>query len=173
MQLTLPPSILEIESVEPLNRGLLKSAVRRTQLLRLAMRGMDAKQAALAVGCSHAHALQVYREPEFRRQALAKVESAFASIDASFAAHKLSLHEQIEEQAERSFLNLVELLNQDIHPSLKVKIHQDFLNRCEESQPQHKVNMGHKFSPEELQRAALTAREMDANVTPITKRRVG
>lgn len=171
--LELPDHLVDVDAVEPLDRGLLRTAVQRTQLLRLAMKGLNARQASKIVGCSSSQAALIYREPEFRQLALARVEAAFSGIDASYVEHKRSLHEQIEAQAEQSFLELVELLKEEIHPSLKVKIHQDFLNRCEESQPQHKVNTGHRFSPEELQRAALTAREMDANVTPITKRKVG
>lgn len=166
---TLPPEVttLQIEEVSIDARFLLKTAVQRVQLLRLAMKGINAKRASEIIGCSHAHAAAQYRDPDFRRQVLAKVDRAFEDVDLGFVEGKRSLHELIETQAMDSFKDLVELLKEDIHPSLKVRIHQDFLNRCEDSQPQHKVNAGHRFSPEELQRAALTAREIDANLVKV------
>ncbi len=147
---------------------LLAGAVLRTQLLRLAMKGVNATQAAKVVGVSSATAREVYREPEFRAEVLKKVNGAFEDIDAAFSSKKKTLHELIDEQAYRSCESLIDMLqDEQLHPSLKVKIHQDFLNRSEESMP--KSGAVYKVEPAELSRAAQVAQEMD-NVIQFKKK---
>lgn len=154
---------------------LLRVEVQRTQLLRLAMKGLPASKAAEFIGISAATARSHYLDPDFRRSCLSKVEAAFADIDDAFIHKRKSLHEMIEEQALSSFKDLCGMLcDADLMPSLRVKINQDFLNRCEESSPQANINVsGHRFTPEELQRAAAVAREVDAKVVPIRKEKTG
>lgn len=157
---------VSLEGLEFRDR-LLTTSVTRVQLLRLAMKGLNAKQAAAVVGCHEQTARGHYAEPEFRRAVLAKVEAAFEGVDAAFAERKRDLHEMLEEQAYRSCEELIEMVGDpELHPSLKVKIHQDFLNRVEDSAPQHKAS--YKLQPQDLQHAAKVAREMD-NVIPFNK----
>lgn len=148
---------------------LLKQAVLRRQLLRLAMKGVDATQAARIVGCSKWTTREIYREPRFRQEVMGKVEGAFADIDHIFREKKKSLHERIDEQAERSFEGLVSLLDDtDTSNHLKAKIHMDFLDRSAESQKQTVVNHA-RLDPQQLIAAARTAVEMD-NVVPFRKK---
>jgi hypothetical protein len=144
-------------------RGLLTSAVVRAQLLRLALKQIPAAHAAKICGVCVATAQAVYRDPEFRREVLRKVESAFGDVDAAFAAKRKGLHEMLEEQAYESCQDLIDMLqNPDLHPSLRVKINQDFLNRHEESST---IQRGFKMDPSDLRHAAKVAQEMD-NVIP-------
>ncbi len=162
---------VNLEGLELRDR-LLTTSVTRAQLLRLAMKGLNATQAAKVVGCHEATARSHYATPDFRRAVLAKVEEAFEGIDAAFIERKASLHEMLEEQAYKSCQELIELVSDpDLHPSLKVKIHQDFLNRVEETAQQSKVSH-HKMEPRELQHAAQVAREMDS-VIPINSKKAG
>lgn len=158
---------LQFETRPEVRERLLKTAVTRTRLLRLAMRGMHAKAAAEVVGVSPQTARMHYADPDFRRAVLEKVNDAFADVDSAFEKKIVSLHERLEEQAARSFDELVLLAaDTELHPALKVKIHQDFLNRVDESKPLSGTTT--KFDATQLQRAALVAREMD-KVTPIRK----
>lgn len=165
---------VEIENVEfaadPVNRDrLLKTAVTRVRLLRLAMRGMHASDAAKEIGIHATTARQHYSDPDFRREVIKKVEGAFFDVDSAFAEKQKTLHERLEEQASKSFEELVTLAaDSDLHPALKVKIHQDFLNRTDESKPLSGTS--YKLDPASLHRAAVSAREMD-KVIPM--RRVG
>lgn len=140
---------------------LLTTSVMRVQLLRLAMKGLNATQAAKVVGCAPETARSHYATPEFRRAVLEKVEQAFEGIDAAFIEKKASLHEMLEEQATRSCEELIQMLEgSDLHPSLRVKIHQDFLNRVEDSAPTAKHS--YKMDATDLRHAAKVAQEMDS-----------
>lgn len=98
---------------------------------------------------------------------LAKVESAFEGIDKAFEQKRKGLHEMLEEQALKSCEELISMVEMpELHPSLKVKIHQDFMNRVEASAPQSKST--YKLDPGELRHAGKVAQEMD-NVIPIRK----
>lgn len=155
---TLPD--IEFELRPEVHQRLLKTAVTRVQLLRLAMRGMHASEAAKQLGIHAVTARGHYADPSFRREVLGKVEGAFADIDNAFTEKQKTLHERLEEQAAKSFEELVALADQDdLHPALKVKIHQDFLNRTDESKPL----TGHttKIDPTWLHHAAGVAKEMD------------
>lgn len=150
---------------------LLRSAVLRVQLVRLAMKGLPASQAAAHLGISPATARIYYQEASFRQEVLGKVEGAFADVDVSFVTKRKTLHERLDEQAEASFDGLLELLqNKAVHPNVKVRIHQDFLNRSEQSKPLTGNTL--KMDPEWLARASSAAREMDNVIElPTTKRR--
>lgn len=145
---------------------LLSTAVLRSQLMRLAQKGLNATEASKVVGCSPQTARLHYSA--FRTEVIQRVESIFADIDAAYANKRKDLHQALEEQAYTSFEDLVAMLGDDkLHPALRVKINQDFLNRVEDSQPMHRVNNG-ALEPEALAQAAKVAREMD-NVIEIRK----
>jgi len=157
---------LNLEGLEVRDR-LLTTSVTKAQLLRLAMKGLNATQAAKIVGCSAETARSHYSTPDFRRAVLAKVEEAFEGIDQAFITKRKGLHEMLEEQALRSCEELIAMVEMpELHPSLKVKIHQDFLNRVEDSAPQSKST--YKLDPGELRHAGNVAKEMD-NVIPMKK----
>lgn len=144
---------------ELLRDRLLTTSVVKIQLLRLAMRGFNATEAAKVVGVSAQTARSHYADPEFRSAVAAKVDAAFADIDEAFVRKRKSLHEMIEEQAYRSCEDLIEMLDSpDLHPSLRAKINQDFLDRVEESAT---VQRAVKLEPADLRRAAQVAEEMD------------
>lgn len=161
--------------VQPSQRGLLTTAVTRTQLLRLAMKGVNATRAAELVGCSPETARRHYADPSFRKHVLGKVDDAFRDVDAAFVLEKKSLHERISEQAERSFEELQVLLQDpELGNSLKVKIHQDFLNRAEDT-AQVTKSLSANINPDQLLIAMRTAKEMDKaviNVAPL-RREIG
>lgn len=140
---------------------LLMTAVMRIQLLRLAMKGMNATEAAQLVGCSSATARKHYADPSFRREVMGKVDKAFEGIDQAWAGKKKSLHELIDEQAYDSFHQLVSLLqSDDLAPSVKVRVHQDFLNRCEESQQKGSLTL-QKIDVNQLMEASKVAQESE------------
>jgi len=159
---------LNLDGLEVRDR-LLTTSVTKAQLLRLAMKGLNATQAAKVVGCSAETARSHYATPDFRRAVLAKVEEAFEGIDLAFAERRKDLHQMLEEQAYSSCEELIAMVgNPDLHPSLKVKIHQDFLNRVEDSAQQTKHS--YKMDANDLRQAAQVAKEMDS-VIPITRKK--
>ncbi len=169
-------AVLAVAEKEPLPRHLqykqMSTAVRRQLLLRLAMKGLSAKDAAPLVGCSVACARMVYADPVFRRDVDKMVQGAFADIDSRFIEKKKTLHERLEEQAEESFSDLVNMLrDENLLPSLRVKINQDFLNRSQQTMAQTQVNHA-KMTPEMLIRAASVAREIEGNVITINREEV-
>lgn len=146
---------------------LLKTAVLRSQLLRLAQKGLNATEASKVLTISSATARMHYSDPSFRREVLGAMERAFEGIDADFAAKRKSLHDLIEAQAYDSFHQLVDMLNaDDLHPSIRMRINQDFLNRTEEGAQQSRTTVA--FEAKDLAIAARAAREMD-NVINIKK----
>jgi hypothetical protein len=166
----IPDAILEKVNAPEAGGKLMTQAVRRAQLLRLALRGVNAKKAAEVIGCSHATARAVYADPEFRKGCLGRLDDAFADIDASFATRKRSLIERMEEKAEVAFETLVGLLEaHDTKDVYKIKIAQDFLDRNPTTQAGHVVRTGPLADPDKLSQAARVAREMD-NVLIMEKR---
>lgn len=146
---------------------LLTSSVTKIQLLRLAMKGLNATEAAKVVGCHVATARSYYADPEFRQAVMAKVDAAFADVDAAYTRKRKSLHEMIEEQAYRSCEDLIDMLeNPDLHPSLRAKINQDFLNRVEDGAQVQKFV---RLDSADLSLAAKAAEEMD-NVIQMKKK---
>ena len=141
----------------------LKQAVNRAQLLRLAMRGITAKTAAKILGVGESVALFHYRDPEFQKEVMRRVSGALQTGDGLFVEKAKTLHERLQEQAERSFEDLIKMLEDDrLQPHLRVKINQDFLDRCSDSQKEATLN--HKtvpLDPNQLALAAQTAVEMD------------
>lgn len=150
---------VQLDQLELKDR-LLKTSVTKMQLIRLAMKGLNATEAAKVVGIHEQTARSHYADPEFRRAVLSKVDAAFAGVDAAFTEKRKTLHELLEEQAYKSCINLMAMLeNDELHPSLKVKINQDFLNRVEDTAQFSRQAM--KMDPADLQHAAKVAAEMD------------
>lgn len=145
---------------------LLSTAVVRSQLMRLAQKGLNASEAAKLVGISAATARSHYAA--FRTELLQRVESVFADVDAAYAGKRKLLHEMLEEQAYRSFEDLVSMLDDGtLHPALRVKINQDFMDRTEQTQKTARI--AHvNISEADLVSAQRTAAEMD-KVIPIKK----
>ncbi len=172
VDLDLPPD-LQFVSGPPTARNL-RSAVQRIQLKRLAMRGLNAKQAAQALGCGIEAARRYYRDPEFRREVLSCVNGAFEDVDAAFTQEKVSLHERLGDVAEKSF-EILERLLEDPETQVhhKIKIAQDFMDRNPESQAGHVVRTGAISDPDTLAVAARTAREVEASMDKIVPIRKG
>lgn len=159
----------EEDKVNPVEQRLLTSSLVRVQLMRLAMKGMSATEAARVLGIQPSTAMRHYRSKEFREAVLKKVEGAFADVDRSFEEKQKTLHEKLEEQAAKSFDDLVRMLSdKSLAPAHRIKINQDFLNRSEQTQPMSKVTTG-GVDGEALRRAAVAAQEMEAGVVPIKK----
>lgn len=146
---------------------LLSSAVTRAQLMRCAMKGINATKAALLVGCTTSFARRTYADPAFKRECLAIVEGVFGDIDKVYAEKRRDLHAELESQALKSFDDLVTMLEDDeLTPAIRMRINQDFLDRsaATASYAPRSADLG----AQQLQIAAAAAREMD-NVIPITK----
>jgi hypothetical protein len=143
--------------------GLLKQQVTRIKLKRLAMRGLNAKEASKLVGICAQTAGAIYRDPEFRKEVTASLEGVFDEIDGDFKVKQKTLHEMLEEQALESFNDLVRMLKQgDLNPSLKVRVHQDFMDRAAETAKHSpKSSSAPNLDAEDLARAVQAAREMD------------
>jgi hypothetical protein len=158
-----PDEVFEAQRQAPVlevGGRLLTQAVRRAQLARLAIRGVNAKRAAEILGCSHAVVREVYSDPSFRRGVVGRVDDAFADTDEAFAAKKRTLVERVEEKAEVAFEILCAMLEDDkTTPGHRIRIAQDLLDRHAETAP---INRQHfKIDPLELVRASAVAREMD------------
>lgn len=139
----------------------LTQAVRRTQLIRLALRGVTAHRAAKILGCSPSTVLATYKDPQFRQACMARLSNAFQEIDEQIAKEKRTLHERLAEKSEEAFEKLCDMLDSDSTPvHLRAKIAMDFLDRNPETQPGHTVRT-ERFDPEQLAAAARTAAEMD------------
>lgn len=154
-------------------RTLLKGLVLRQQLIRLAMKGLNATRAASVVGCAKETARGIYRDPDFRKEVVGRVDGAFGDVDLAFVEQKKSLHERLAERAERAFDQLCNLLdNEETMPSLKVKIAQDFMDRNPETQAGHTTTrLNPAFQSEALAHAARIAREVDEKVIPMVRKR--
>lgn len=161
-------SAVDLQLVESgIETRLLTGVVLRAKALRLAMRGVTAAKAAELLGVSPAHMREIYRDPEFRKAVMARLQGAFEETDETFEEKTKTLHEMLEEQAVQSFQELVSIAR-DMTSSnaLKARIHMDLLNRVPES-AQRKVNIdGGVLTSSMLQQAAKAAREMD-NVLPM------
>lgn len=157
------------ELVDQAGGRLMTQAVRRAQLLRLAMRGVTANKAAEILGCSAATARVVYSDPMFRAHCLGQLEEAFADIDTAYAEKKATMVERMGAKAEDAFNALCEMLDDpNTKVPYKIKIAQDFLDRNPETQAGHIVRTGPLADSDKLAQAARVAREMD-NVIPIKK----
>lgn len=143
---------------------LLTTSVVRTRLVRLAMRGLNAKEAAKLVGIHELSARTHYRDPDFRRAVLSRVDGAFAGTDAEFVEKSKTLTERIEEQASKSFEDLVRMLDplqfgEKINANLRFRIHNQFLDRHAETATVHRSQV--VIDPLQLKLAATAAGEMD------------
>lgn len=140
----------------------LRDSVVRVHLLRMAMRGMKAKDAALAVGCGEVVARRHYADREFQREVHRRISKAFSESDTTFLYERKNLSDLIEGQAYSSFHELVKMLDGEfgaLRPETRMKIHQDFLNRTTDSRQQ--AGVIHTWDPDALRVAAKTAAEMD------------
>lgn len=138
----------------------LRRAVRGAQLSRLARAGLPASKAAEVVGCSPSTARSAYRDPAFQRRVLGSVEDTYAPVDEAFVEHRQGFHQLLEEQAYKSFDDLVKMLdNPHLQPGLRAKINLSFLDRHPESQEGNVRT--HKIDPAALMLAAAVAKEMD------------
>lgn len=137
-------------------------SVRRAKLLRLAAQGVNAKRAAAFLGVSHQTVLKEYQNPEFRRQVVRLVESAFEEVDEKFEVMQLSLHDRIRLKSEEAFETLCRLMDdENTHPAVRTRIAQDMLDRNPETLAGSVVRHDSVAEAEELRRAADVAREMD------------
>lgn len=154
-----------------LETRLLRTSVTRTQLLRLAMRGLHASEAAKVLGIHVSTARSHYSDPDFRRAVLAKVDGAFSDVDAAFIERTKTMTEKLEEQAHKSFDGLLKMLDptaygREISPNLEAKIHLEFLNRTAETSSVNRSLVS--LDPMQLSVAAKAASEMD-NVREMKK----
>lgn len=139
---------------------LLRMAVLRAQLQRLALKGMDATSAARLLKVDPSTVRRHYADPAFRRMVLGKLETAFEGVDESFKAKRAGLHELLEEQAYKSFESLQTMLEDpELAKGYQIKIHQDFLDRHQDTAPVTRAR--HSVDSDDLVRAAKVAREMD------------
>lgn len=155
-----------------LETRLLRTSVTRTQLVRLAMRGLHASEAAKLLGIHPATARSHYNDPDFRRTVLGKVDGAFAGTDAAFVERTRTLTERLEEQASKSFEELQAMLVPEgpwgtVSHNLRFRIHKDFMDRFTETAPVSRSQVS--IDPIQLQVAARAAGEMD-KVIEIKKR---
>jgi hypothetical protein len=151
---------------------LVTQAVRRAKLLRCALRGVNAKDAARVVGCSHATAMTVYSDPSFQRRVHEQLEGVFEGVDAGFIDRQMSLHERIEQKAKDAFKVLADMLdNNATPPHLRAKVAMDMLDRNPETQAGHSVTTRRDDELAETLRAAAAASREADNV--VTMRRKG
>jgi hypothetical protein len=176
--LSIPDGLAEhLDRVELAERQprLLRTAVLRAQLLRLALRGLTAKQSSEILRCSYFSARQHYHDPAFRAQVLARVEGAMANADERFDAGARTLHQRLADTSEKAFEILQEMLvnaeDAGVTPGLRAKIALEFMDRNPDLAPTHKSEHNHKhtFSAEDLALASRTATEMNAGVIPINQ----
>lgn len=162
-------SILPISSITEADEPrLMTTIVLRAQLLRFAMRGLNATEAAKLAKCHPQTARMHYADKSFRQEVRAQLERAFDGVDDSFIEQKKTLHEMLEERAEKSFVDLVQMLQDpDLHPSIRMRINQDFLNRHADTAQVAKAQI--TFDPQALMRAGKTAKEMDSKIIPMRK----
>jgi len=91
---------------------------------------------------------------------LGSIDEVYEPVDEAFVEHRRSFHEKLEEQAHKSFEDLVQMLgNPTLQPALRAKINLSFLDRHPESQEGNIRT--HKIDPQALMLAAAVAREMD------------
>lgn len=141
----------------------LRKSVTRLKLLRLAQQGLNATTAAKALGISPSQARVHYADPSFQKEALGRVSKAFAGMDDNFLSATKTFAERLEEQAERSFDALVTMLEEKrLSPALEARVHQDFMDRSQESMKNMRAVSKTEIDPTLLARAARTASEMDA-----------
>lgn len=157
---------------------LLRTAVLRAQLLRLALRGLTAKQASEILRCSYYTARQQYHDPAFRAQVLTRVEGAMAYADERFDAGQRTLHQRLADTSERAFEILQEMLvngeDAGVTPGLRAKIAIEFMDRNPELAATHKSEHihEHRVTSDDLIIAARTAAEMSSSkIIPITPER--
>ncbi len=150
---------LEFLRTPPTSRGLRKSVL-RMQLLRMAMRGINIKEAAMALDISPDQVAVHYRDPDFQKEVIRRVSGAFQDPDSEFVDQKKTLLEKVNDQAEKSFDRLVQILDQRLlAPKDEVRVHQDFLDRAKDTSKieRREVLIDHQA----LANAAKVASEMD------------
>lgn len=144
-------------------KRLLRREVQKRQLLRLALRGLTAKQSSEALGIGVYTARAWYADPEFRKTVLSKVEGALAYADETFLKQSKTLHEKIAEKSESAFEKMCEMMDSpNVSEGLRLRVCQDFLDRNPDAAKHSAVEHQHNFSAEELRNAAKAAAEMDS-----------
>lgn len=170
------PSDLALPASSPAPQTrLLKTAITRAQLLRLALRGLNARQASEALSISVYSARSHYADPSFRSQVMTRVEGSLAYADEKFDAQAKTLHAKLAEAGERAFDELVDMLGTKTTPlGLRVKIGLEMMDRHPELSATRKseVHHTHALTAGDLALAARTASEMTSdnpNIIPIRK----
>jgi hypothetical protein len=139
----------------------LMTGVRRAQLKRLAMRGLNATEAAAMVGCSPGTARSVYADPEFRKEVLAKVNGAFSESDEKFVFKRRGWTERFDEQADKAFNLLSELMESEtVATGDRTRIAIQFLDRTPATERGQHVEHRVKIDAEQLAVAAEVASEI-------------
>lgn len=159
-----------IESDRPLELDKrLPQSTRRMKLLRLAALGLNAKRAAEILGIDVQTVRREYRDPEFKKLALMRLEEAFEGVDEKFEGELLSLHDQIQIKGQEAFDTLCHLLGDKDAPSaVRARIAMDILDRNPNTQAGSIVRHGTLIDADQLSKAARVAEEMNG-VIPIKK----
>lgn len=168
-ELRIEPRLAAELAVEASPR-LLTTAITRAQLLRGALQGLTATQAAVVCKCSAATARHVYADPSFKAEVLKKVEAAFEGVDLTFVERKKTTFERIQEYGDKAFDELISIMEDtDTHKALKVRVATNILDRIPETRAGevHEHHLG--FDPEQLSHAAKVAREMDGALAKLEK----
>ena len=146
------------------------TAVLREHLVRTAARGLNARQAAEALGATYQTVLSIYRDPNFRKRVSGRLAQAFEGVDEATEARILTLHEQMQVKGQIAFDVLVGMLeDHEQRPELRAKIALEFLDRQPDTMAGHIVRH-ERFDPTALALAAQAATEMDT-VVPIDRDR--
>lgn len=150
---------------EQVKAGLRRAALGE-KLVRMAMKGVTASEAARLVGCHQQTALMYYKRPDFRKRVMNKIQGAFEGVDEGFSEELESMHEKLKRAAEKSYDELMAMLSGEVagvQVGHKIKIAQDFMNRNPDTQAGFIHRNGDKLDPDQLRLAATAAREMDAS----------
>jgi hypothetical protein len=147
---------------------LVKQLVVRARLLRFALRGLNARQAAQLIGEPYQTVRAIYADPTFKREVQQRINGAFEGVDSQFVAEQKTVTDAIKDKAGAAFNYLCELLEDpNAHPGYRMRAAQDILDRNEDTQAGSTITK--RIDPAQLALAARTAQEMD-DVIPIRKK---
>lgn len=144
-------------------------AVQRAKLKRLAMKGVNAKQAAKLVGLCKETVQAIYRDEGFKRDVLAAVNEAFDEVDDQFRMKQRTIHEEMEMLALDAFDKLKSYITEEsnnITDYQRAKLCEGVLDR---NLATSKVNRSMTLPTPQLQadtlaRAAQVGEEMQQNL---------
>lgn len=152
----------------------LQQVVRRLRLRRMACQGLNAKQAAEALGLAPATVRDIYRDPAFRAEVKAQMSEVFEEVDEDLKEQTMTLHDKIEKLAWTSFSKLEYLLteeNTDLTDYQRAKLCEGMLDRAvEKTRINAKEVKMPTFAAEDLARASVAAREMQTSLERRLKR---